>query len=46
MHQEAYNKMFLIQTGKVISYLGYLVLLALGVGLIFYFNRTVRRTVR
>lgn len=46
IHQEAYNKIFLIQTGKPISYIAYLILLAIGVGLIFYTNRSLRNNLK
>lgn len=39
LHQETFNKMFLSQTGKVSSYLGYIFLLGAGVVLIIYDSR-------
>lgn len=46
LHQETYNKMFLMQTGKVLNYTGYLFLLAKGVALILYSNRIARKTIK
>jgi membrane protease YdiL (CAAX protease family) len=46
LHQETYNKMFLLQTGKVLSYLGYTLILAVGAGLIIYCNRIPKKTIK